>query len=193
MSSTWLNHITCHICRDGYSSVPQGHLTYLAPEVITKVYVNLSTGKIVDTTVRNRKMDVYAYGWVYMYGWDTSYCMQGISGETQHIVIVHNVWLILCRRGLFPRQVKLSGVVQSKITEVFSRRKRVSWDSFKLHAWGTVVFVLVYGRVRYVRTLTSTWLSYLAYTNVPNLYTYILQMDRYNEVYRTITHWSGGE
>jgi hypothetical protein len=50
--------------RGGYGSVPQGHLTYLAPEVISKVDVDLSSGRILDTTVRTRKMDVYAYGLV---------------------------------------------------------------------------------------------------------------------------------
>jgi hypothetical protein len=48
--------------REGYGSVPQGHLTYLAPEVISKVNVDLSSGRVVDPTPRTRKMDVYAYG-----------------------------------------------------------------------------------------------------------------------------------
>ncbi len=50
------------LLRQGYGSVPQGHLTYLAPEVISKVNVDLSSGRIVDPTIRTRKMDVYAYG-----------------------------------------------------------------------------------------------------------------------------------
>ncbi|XP_028411318.1 kinase suppressor of Ras 2-like [Dendronephthya gigantea] len=62
-----INDYTClhhQVKREGYSSVPQGHLTYLAPEVISKVNVDLVSGRIMDTTIRTRKMDIYAYGTV---------------------------------------------------------------------------------------------------------------------------------
>ncbi|XP_046864893.1 kinase suppressor of Ras 1-like [Xenia sp. Carnegie-2017] len=58
---TSLHH---QVKRKGYGSVPQGHLTYLAPEVISKVHIDVLSGRIVDSTVRTRKMDVHAFGTV---------------------------------------------------------------------------------------------------------------------------------
>ena len=48
--------------REDYASVPQGHLTYIAPEILRTIRVQ--PPYIIEEEPHTMESDVYAFGWV---------------------------------------------------------------------------------------------------------------------------------